>query len=204
MLDLLISYPALIAVIWAAMYAFDYLSTLWLVRAYETTLTPYLSYEHGIELNPTLEKAIAGRRPPGLKVWVALVLVFVIILFSNLLGYFFTEFIAGALLLTWCFVNSRHLRNYAYVWFLRRRPDALNGRQELSYWFMQKTLSADALTFGLLYLFLALLTFRVFFLAGTLTCLALAIRACRLANRKFSAPTESTRSASNSQITNHE
>ena len=188
MLDLLISYPALVAVIWAAMYAFDYLSTLWLVRAYETTLTRYLSYEHGIELNPTLEKAIAGRRPPGLKIWVALVLVFVIILFSNLLGYFFTELVAGALLLTWCFVNSRHLRNYSYVWFLRRRPDALKGRQELSYWFMQKTLSADALTFSLLYLFLALLTFRVFFLAGTLTCLALAIRAYRLANRKFPAP----------------
>jgi hypothetical protein len=94
---------------------------------------------------------------------------------------------AGALLLTWCFVDSRHFRNYAYVWFLRRKPDALGGHQQLSYWLMQKNLSADALAFSLVYLFLALLTFRIFFVAGALVCLSLALRAYRLANRKFPA-----------------
>jgi hypothetical protein len=184
-LDTLILHPWTIAVIWAAMYAFDYGSTLWLSRVSQTTLSRYVSYEHGVELNPNMEKAIAARRLPGLRVFLAIALVLLMILLSSILGYFFTEFVAGALLLTWCFVNSRHFRNYAYVWFLRRRPDALGGHQQLSYWLMQKNLSADAFAFSLVYLFLALLTFRVFFLAGALTCLALALRAYRLANRKF-------------------
>ena len=187
MLVFLLDNPWLVAVIWAAMYAFDYLSTLWLVGAYKATLHRFITYEHGVELNPNMEKAIAGRRPPGLRVFAALVLVFLVILFSRFLGVLFTEFITGALLLAWCFINSRHLKNYAYVWFVRSRPDALTGRQSLTYWLMQKNLSADALTFSLLYLFLTLLTFRIFFLAGALTCLALALRAYRLANRKFPA-----------------
>lgn len=196
MLDFLLDRPWLVALIWAAMYAFDYVSTLWLVRAYETTLIRYVFYERGVELNPNLEKAVASRRLPGRRVFIALVLVFAILLLSPFLGtltgspwpgYFFTELLAGALLLTGSFINSRHLRNYAYVWSLRRKADALKGHQEYSYWFMQRTLSADALTFSLVFLFVFLLTWRIFFVAGALTCLAIAIRAYRLANRKFAA-----------------
>jgi len=195
-LDFLLDRPWLVALIWAAMYAFDYVSTLWLVRAYETTLIRYVFYERGVELNPNLEKAVASRRLPGRRVFIALVLVFAILLLSPFLGtltgspwpgYFFTELLAGALLLTGSFINSRHLRNYAYVWSLRRKADALKGHQEYSYWFMQRTLSADALTFSLVFLFVFLLTWRIFFVAGALTCLAIAIRAYRLANRKFAA-----------------
>ncbi len=208
MLDYLLVHTWTLAVLWAAIYAFDYLSTLWLARAYETTISHYLLYEHGVELNPTLEKAIASRRLPGLRVFVSLALVLLMVLFSPLigsttgipwLGYFFTEFIAGALLLTWSFINSRHLRNYFYVWSLRRKPDAVKGRQEYSYWFMQRNLSADALAFSLLFLFLFLLTWRIFFAAGMFTCLVLAIRAYRLANRKFPAAPPAGPAASTSQ-----
>ncbi len=186
MLDLLISKPWLLALIWAAMYIFDYASTLWLVQAYEEVSSRYVLYEHGLELNPNFEKEIAGRKRFSPKFMLALALVIVIILLSSLVGRLFTEFLAGATLLTWSFVNTRHLRNYGYVWFLKRKPDALGGQQRQSYWFMQKMLSADALAFSLLYLFITLMAFRIFFLAGTLTCLALALRAYRLANRKFS------------------
>ncbi len=185
MLDLLISNPWLLALIWAAMYIFDYASTLWLVQIYEHLSSRYVLYEHGPELNPNFEKEIASRKRFSPKFLLALALVIVIILLSPFVGRLFTEFLAGATLLTWSFVDIRHLRNYGYVWFLKRKPEALDGQQRQSYWFMQKMLSADALTFSLLYLFLALLTFRLFFLAGTLTCLALALRAYRLANRKF-------------------
>ncbi len=86
MLDYLLVHTWALAVLWAAMYAFDYLSTLWLARAYETTISRYLLYEHGVELNPTLEKAIASRRLPGLRVFVSLALVFLMVLLSPLLG----------------------------------------------------------------------------------------------------------------------
>ena len=111
-----------------------------------------------------------------------------LLLNGSWLEYLFDEFLAGALLLTWAFINSRHLRNYAFVWFLRRRPDGLKGRQEYSYWFMQRLLASEALIFGLLYFFLMFLTWRIFFLAGALACLGLALRAYRLANRKFPVP----------------
>jgi hypothetical protein len=185
MLDLLIYNPWLLALIWAGMYIFDYASTLWLAKEYGRTFSRYVLYEHGVELNPNFEKEIASQKALSPKFALLLSLVVGIILLSPLVGYLFTEFLAGAILLTWSFINSRHLRNYLYAWFVRQKPEALRGRQEQSYWFMQKILSAEALVFSLLYFFLTLLTFRVFFLAGGLTCLALAIRAYRLANRKF-------------------
>jgi hypothetical protein len=185
MLDLLISYPWLLALIWAVMYVFDYTSTLLLARAYETNLSRYVRHEHGVELNPNFEKEIAAREGLSPKFLLLLALVVLIVLLSPLVGYLFTEFLAGALLLTWSFVNARHLRNYGFLWAVHRRPDSLKGRHEQSYWFTQKMLAADALAFSLLYLLLTLLTFRVFFLAGVLTCLAICVRAYRLANRKF-------------------
>ncbi len=188
MLDTLLFNPWLLAAIWAGQYIFDYASTLWLARVYQTTLSRYVLYEHGVELNPNFEKEIARRQALSPKFIILLALVVVIVLLSPWLGYFFEEFLAGALLLTWSFINSRHLRNYAYVRFLQHRPDGLKGRQEYSYWFMQKMLASEALAFGLFYLFLTLLTWRVFFLAGALMCLGLAIRAHRLANRKFPIP----------------
>ena len=188
MLDTLILHPWMIALIWAAMYIFDYGSTLWLKSAYQTTLSRYVVYERGVELNPNLEKEIARGRIISPKFVLLLAIVVAIVLLSSLVGYLFVEFLAGALLLTWSFVNSRHIRNYAYVWFLRRRPDALGGRQVFSYWIMQKMLSAEALAFGLIFLFLTVLTWRIFFLAGAMTCLAVSLRAYRLANRKFPTP----------------
>ena len=186
MLDLLISHTWAIAILWAALYIFDYASTLWLARVYRTTLSKYIFYEGGVELNPNFEKEIARGQLPSPRFILLVVLVLLMVLFSWLLGAYVVEFLAGALLLTWLFVDSRHLRNYAYVWFLRRKPDSLKGRSEYSYWLMQKLLSSEAFTFSLLYLFLSLLTWRLFFLAGVLTCLSFAIRQNRLANRKLS------------------
>ena len=187
MLDFLIFHPWVVAVLWVALYVFDYASTLWLAGVYQTTLSQHIVYEGGVELNPNFEKEIARRQAPGPKFIALVALVLVIVLFSGLLGVYFVEFLAGALLLTWIFVDSRHLRNYAHVWFLRRRPNSIKGRTEYSYWFMQKMVSSEAFTFSLIYLFLTLLTWRLFFLAGALACLSFTLRHSRLANRKLPA-----------------
>jgi hypothetical protein len=185
MLDFMILHPWVLAVVWLAMYIFDYASTLWLAGAYQTTLKEHIVYEGGVELNPNFEKRIARRQLPGPKFIALVLLIVVIILLSGFLTVYFVEFLAGALLLTWTFVNSRHLRNYAYVWFLRRKPDGLKGRSEYSYWFMQKTISSEAYIWSLIYLTFALLMWRIFFLAGALACLSFAMRHSRLANRKL-------------------
>jgi Flp pilus assembly protein TadB len=185
MLDTLVLNTWLIAVLWAALYIFDYASTLWLARVYQTTLSKYIYYEGGVELNPNFEKEIGHGQAPSPKFLLLVALILLIILFSWLLGVYFVEFLAGALLLTWVFVDSRHLRNYAYVWFLRTKPESIKGRSEYSYWLTQKMLSSEAFTFSLIYLFLALLTWRLFFLAGVLTCLSFTLRHYRLADRKL-------------------
>ena len=187
MLEFLIGAPWLLALLWAAMYLFDYLSTLWLARIYRSLLSKYVVFERGVELNPNFEKEMAAPKGVSLKFVILLLLVVVIILLSPLIGYAFVEFLAGALLLTWSFVNVRHLRNYVYVRLLRRKPESLGGQQVQSYWFMQKTLSGEAFAWGLLYLFLFVLTWRLFFLGGVVTCWALTLRASLLANRKFKA-----------------
>lgn len=191
MLDVLIVHPWLVALVWLGLYIFDYASTLWLANVYQTLLSRHIVYEGGVELNPNYEKEIARRQLPAPKFIALVVLILVIVLFSGLLGVYFVEFLAGALLLTWVFVDSRHLRNYAYVRFLRRKPESLRGRLEYSYWLTQKLVSSEAFIFGLLYLFLALLTLRLFFLAGVLACLSFALRHSRLANRKLPPATHS-------------
>jgi hypothetical protein len=185
MLDILIGAPWLLALLWAALYVFDYGSTLWLARAYRTTLSRYVVFERGVELNPNFEREIAAPKGISLKFVLLLLLVVAIILLSPVLGYVFVEFLAGALLLTWSFVNSRHLRNYLYAWLVRRKPDALGGQQHQSYWFMQRSLAGEALVWGLLYLLLFVLIGRIFFLAGVLSCVTIALRAWLLASRKF-------------------
>jgi hypothetical protein len=187
MLDPLLSNSLNVAVIWAAMYIFDFASTFWLAGAYRDILSKYNIYEGGVELNPVFEKEIARRQKINLKFLAALVIYFLVILFSIYVGRLFLEFIAGALLLTWLFIDLRHLRNYGYVGLLRRKPDAIktgNGPNTLSYWVLQRLISLDAINFSLLCLLLAILTFRLFFLGGMSTCLALALRHWRLANRK--------------------
>ncbi len=185
MLDYLIGTPWLLAVLWAALYVFDYTSTVWLAGVYPTILSNYVLFERGVELNPNFEREITARKGISGKFVTLLLLVVVIILLSPIIGYAFVEFLAGALLLTWSFVNSRHLRNFLYVWLVRRKPDALGGQQMQSYWFMQRALAGEAFVWGLVYLLLFVLFFRLFFLAGTLACWTIALRAWLLANRKF-------------------
>ncbi len=105
MLDLLISHTWAIAILWAALYIFDYASTLWLARVYRTTLSQYISYEGGVELNPNFEKEIARGQLPSPRFILLVVLVLLMVLFSWLLGAYVVEFLAGALLLTWFFVE---------------------------------------------------------------------------------------------------
>jgi hypothetical protein len=194
MLDALLSNTWLVAVIWAVLYVIDYGSTLWLQDVYRGTLGRYVVYEGGVELNPNFEKEIARRQVLSPKFIAGLVLIFLLIFLSGFVLQIVTEVLAGATVLTWTFIDLRHLRNYTFVRFLRRRPDSLKGRLHYSYWLLQRLIAADAFGFALLYGFLALLTLRIFFLTGAITCLALAQRQYRLADRKLPVETQTEES----------
>jgi hypothetical protein len=183
-LDTLLSYPWLVALVWIGLALFDYVSTRWLARAYRSVLSRNVVFEGGVELNPVFEKEVAGGRAISLRYVLSLVFYFAIFLFTGWAGRPFVELIAGGLLLTWIFIDLRHLHNYAYTWHLRLRPESLQGRVEYSYWLLQRLVSIDAFNFVILYGLLALLTGRLFFVAGALGCSALALRHYRLAKRE--------------------
>ena len=159
--------------------------SLFRTACYRSVLSHYILFEGGLELNPTFEREIARGRPVSLKYLLGLGVYVLILLLTTLAGRSFTELMAGGLLLTWIFVNMRHVHNYAHISSLRLRPDGMKGRLEYSYWLLQRLASIDAFNFVMLYLFLALLTGRLFFVAGALGCAALALRHYRLANRKL-------------------
>jgi len=185
-IDWLVGHVWFATLLWAAMYIFDYYSTIWLARTYETTLKQVHVHEHGVELNPLFEKDIARQRRLSWRFLLALGLVFPALLLLGMwgqpLGY---EIVLGGCLLGWLFVDSRHLRNYFYVLAIRRRSGAVSGQVRTSYWLSQRVSAFDALLWGLTYLLFAFLSSRLFFLGGALTCLVLAVRQWGLADRKL-------------------
>jgi len=186
-MELIIQDPIAVAVTWAILYLFDYYSTIWFARFVRTTLGQYITFEHGIEMNPIHEKDVSNERRISWRFALLLISAFVLILSVGYLLPFNIELIAGLFLLTWLFVDMRHLRNYFYAIQLKRRPDAMSGHLSQSYWISQRLLSFDALSFAVFCLAAWLVTYRTFFIGGILTCTALFVRHYLLANRKFHA-----------------
>jgi hypothetical protein len=189
-LDLLLVHVGWLCILWMVLAVFDYGSTIWLEGAYRTTLGRHVVYEGGLELNPRFEQDVARRRTLSPRFVGGVAVVVALLVGSSFVGRIVTEFLAGWLFMTWLFIDMRHLTNYARAGLLRRRPDAATGQVVYSRWLTQRTFSAEAAVFGLLCVALALLTLRLFFLAGSLGLLGLALRHYRLADRGQSAHDE--------------
>jgi hypothetical protein len=99
------------------------------------------------------------------------------------------ETLAGAALLLVLVTDFRHIENLSMVGMLRKHPESLQGRLQQSYALSQRRVAVGTMNTGLLFLIIALMTERVFFLGGALICGMYAIRHYLLANRKLSRPT---------------
>lgn len=203
-LDALIENPLWIALIWVGLSVTDYYATLWTQKAWPTSIGRHISNEGGLELNPRFEADIARQRGLSrrwmlgvfLGVGVLLVMWGIQLIASDLasglvliLARAALEIAAGLLLLVWLAVDSIHLRNCIFISLVRRRPDSLRGNLERSYWLNQRTLSSELLAMGAVYLVLSILAWRLFFLAGAIGCLGVALRQNRLASRRLPSPT---------------
>src|SRR5512141_1140733 len=116
MISFLVSNPPITALIWAAMYIFDFSATLWFSRLYRQSLNRHFTYEGGVEMNPVFEKDVANLRLASPRFLILLsLLTLILILFgwldqlNPLVGSF--EFMVGAFLLLWTFIDLRHIRN---------------------------------------------------------------------------------------------
>ena len=186
MLSFLVAHPILAALIWAAMYIFDFTATIWFSRQYQQSIQRHFTYEGGVEMNPVFERDIASLNWFSPRFLVLLTLMVAVLVFVGTLdplgGNF--EFMLGAFLLLWVFVDLRHIRNLYFHLHLKARPAAMDGHIRQSYWLGQRLVSYDALAYGLVYGLAWLASERQFFLGGMSVCLLLALRHFLLASRK--------------------
>jgi hypothetical protein len=189
MIPFLVTHPLITALIWAVMYIFDYSATIWFARLYRQSLNRHFTYEGGVEMNPVFEKDVANLRVISPRFLILLSLMtFMLILFgwldqfNPLFGSF--EFMVGAFLLLWVFIDLRHIRNLYFHLHLKNRPESVDGHIKQSYWLNQRLISYDAFMFGVIYGIAWLASEEQFFLGGAFVCLVLALRHFFLANRK--------------------
>jgi len=189
MISFLVANPLITALIWAVMYIFDYSATIWFARLYRQSLNRHFTYEGGVEMNPVFEKDVANLRLISPRfVFLLTLMSLMLILFGSfepinpLVGSF--EFLIGAFLLLWTFIDLRHLRNFYFHLHLKNRPQSVDGHIKQSYWLNQRLISYDAFMFSFVYGLGWLASGQQFFLGGAFVCLLLALRHFLLANRK--------------------
>jgi hypothetical protein len=185
LIPFLVANPIIAALIWAAMYIFDYTATLWFSRLYHNNPDRHFTYEGGVEMNPVFEKDIASMRWVSPRFLLLLCLLTALLVFLGRLdpaGENF-EFVLGAFLLLWTFMDLRHIRNIYFYLHLRLRPGSMDGQIKQSYWLGQRLISYDAFASGLVYGLGWLVSARPFFAGGALVCTLLAVRHFFLANR---------------------
>jgi hypothetical protein len=128
-------------------------------------------------MNPVIEKDVANLRSslPHFLAVISLVMA-VLILFGKLgpgVGDF--EFLAGAALLLWAFINLQHLRNiYLYI-HMKIRPDSIEGQIKRTYWLNQRLVAYEAFTFAVIYGLVWTANGTHFFLGGAFACFGLAM-----------------------------
>jgi hypothetical protein len=186
MIPFLIGNPTITACIWAVMYMFDYSATLWFARLYRQSLNRHFTYEGGVEMNPVFEEEVAGLRLVSPRFLILLSLMAAMLIFFGWLGPLAGnfEFMVGAFLLLWMFIDLRHIRNLYFHLHLKNRPASVEGRIKQSYWLNQRLVSFDAFTFSIVYGLAWLANGQQFFLGGMFVCFVLALRHFFLANRK--------------------
>ncbi len=136
-------------------------------------------------MNPVFEKDIAELRWISPRFLILLGIMTCVLVFIgrlDLVGKNF-EFVLGAFLLLWTFMDLRHIRNIYFHLHLRFRPDSLDGQLKQSYWLGQRLVAYDALAYGLVYGIGWLASGRSFFMGGAFVCFLLAVRHFLLASR---------------------
>jgi hypothetical protein len=80
-------------------------------------------------MNPVFEKDVAGLRLVSPRFLILLSLMTGVLIFCGSLdpAYGSFEFLVGAFLLLWIFIDLRHIRNLYFHLHLRNRPESVEG-----------------------------------------------------------------------------
>ena len=137
-------------------------------------------------MNPNVSQETA--RSGKLSIFLLIVFVVGISLFGLIAAKVFAfkyifEFVAGAIILLWLYIDLDHLYNFGRIYFLKEKPESLAGKVNRSYWYTQWLNFVRAGSFGLLYAIIAILSWRLFFLAGAFACFSWAIKFYEFADK---------------------
>jgi hypothetical protein len=173
-------YPWLGGLTWAVVYLLDWVMTVATARSYDRLEGQFYGYEQ-LELNPILQKAVAGRRywsPRFLMLWTGsaafIGLYCWMVVAWNLLD--FAIVVVGALSLFQAVVLFRHVRALLLFRVLRR-SGGVEGRIHHSQWFSLRAFADESVLFGALFLGIAAVEESLFLLAGGCTCILAGLRA---------------------------
>jgi ribosomal protein S18 acetylase RimI-like enzyme len=169
--------PWIALAIWVVLYLSDYYLTIWGATLRKEKAAALIDTGGSYELTPVFRADVDALR------WVSptflwhLFLSVLVLLFVWWLTVRHSEFppgflfVVGALVLLEVAVHIRHVRNILFFRALRT-PGATEGHIRHSQWLILHLSATDFISFAMLFVVCFVVTGNLFFIGGTLTCLA--------------------------------
>lgn len=186
---LLIDHPFVALAVWAALYISDYYLTLWGARLYTETASAFIDFSGSYEIEEVFKQDIDALRRVSPQFVYRLCLSSAALLafwwytvrIADLPAFFLVLF--GGYVLVELVVHARHISNIV-LFRTMGMTGAVEGKIKYARWVTERLSIAQLLSFAAFFALCFLMSDTVFFLGGTLGCLASARRHIRQARRK--------------------
>ncbi|MFH1436720.1 MAG: hypothetical protein ABIJ56_13515 [Pseudomonadota bacterium] len=176
--------------IWVALYASDYYLTVMGARRYRDGAGRHIAFETSYELTPYFEKDINALRRFSPRFFLALALtvalqalIWYLAVRVIFLSWLF-ELVMGGTILVELAIHVRHLRNLALFRFVAK-SQGVEGKISYAKWLSLNVSAVEMASFSILMLIILLLTGRLFFAGGALTCLMTGIKHSRMSAAEY-------------------
>lgn len=174
----------LILVIWSFIYVLDYALTIVFARQHKAHLHTYVRFEGSLELTPQFQKDVDVLRrvsPQFVMRWLISVVGLYAIWWLSVVSLKqpqFFYFLIGMLVLREVTVHLRHIRNLAL--YPIAKAGGLKGQIEYSRWSALKLSAVELLSFGGMYLILAIFLRSWFMAGGAFGCCVVGVQHWRM------------------------
>jgi len=173
-------------ILWMFLYTSDYYLTLYSARGFQET--GRFQFEGRFELTPQYQKDIDQLRPVSrlhITLLFAYSLLILIVWWITSLSIYLQwtyPLYLGMFLLLEVAVHLRHFRNIFLIQEIRRNGGA-DGQLTYKKWFSYRISAYELYISATLFLLVALLTYSLFFLGGSIMCYGTGFKHSRLAHR---------------------
>lgn len=172
--------------LWVLLTVSDYYLTIKGAKMYQRGANKHFIFSNGYELEPDHQKEIANLQPISFNFILSLIVysgILATIYYTMSLKFFM--FIWGGFILLQLAVHLRHFRNIILFHFAQK-SEGIRGQIEYDHKISLRMSSYDFLSFGLLFLFIYLLSDSIFLLGGGASCLLMSARQIMLSRKDIS------------------